>query len=315
MQKRDVTKPLLIHPGFAKTGTTFLQSEIFSNPRLFRQLWDHDDVDRFVIRPHDLDFDPAPARAEIARLRSCQTIAPIDVVSSETLNGNLFFGLRENVGLSHRLKEIFEDAKILITVRRQLPIIKSTYMMYLDMGGTHLPEDFFDPKPHYIHFGFDPRMFEFHKIVELYAQLFGRDNVHVLPQEILEQDGNEFLIGIFRFCGVEAQTLDMSAGKKPRRGVGARPSAMHLLRFANRLQGGQVNTRELRPPLAFIGSALARLARSRVWPNRGGAKLDKEIRRRFAGAFANSNARLQTFTPYDLRALGYEMPEAVDVQS
>ncbi len=309
MQTQDGNKPLLIHPGFHKTGTTFLQTEVFTDQRLFRQLWSHDDVDRHVIRPHDLDFDPTPARDEIARLRRRPAVGLVDVVSSETLSGNLFFGLRENAALAHRVKTIFEQGKILITVRKQLPIIRSTYMMYLDMGGTLRPEAFLNPTPDYTHFGFDGRMFEFHKIVELYGQLFGADNVLVLPQEVLERDGNGFLVALCRFCGLEDQTTALSAGEKPRRGVGAPAAAMPLLRFANRLKGGQVNTREMRPPLAFVGSALGRLARRQLWPSDADARLDATIRQRFAGAFASSNARLQSFSPFDLRALGYEMPE------
>jgi hypothetical protein len=305
---KDDNKPVLIHPGFHKTGTTFMQEEIFTDKRLFHPLWEHDDVDRFAIRPHDLDFDPAEARDDIAMRRRSTPPGRIEIVSSETLSGNLFFGLRENAALAHRVKAIFENGKILITVRKQSSIIKSTYMMYLDMGGTLGPAEFFDQSPAYTHFSFDGKIFEFHKIVELYAQLFGAENVLVLPQETLDRDGDGFVATLCAFCGLEAGAPETAVRQKPRRGVGAPPAAIPLLRFANRLRGGQVNVTELPPPTAFAGKMLARLASRRLWPSGTTADLESAIKTRYAGAFAESNRRLQAFSPVDLRELGYEMP-------
>ena len=66
---------------------------------------------------------------------------------------------------------------------------------------------------------------------------------------------------------------------------------------------------ETPPRLAPVGRALGSLAyRQTLLFKDQGARLDAAIRERFAGTFAESNARLQRFSPCDLRALGYEMP-------
>src|SRR5258708_38125999 len=108
-QPPDQHRPLLIHPGFHKTGTTFLQREIFTDQRLFRLLWGHEEVHRYVIGPHELDFDPRAGRDAIAVLRSAGAPAPglIDVVSSETLCGTPFFGSRESAPRARGPKAIF----------------------------------------------------------------------------------------------------------------------------------------------------------------------------------------------------------------
>jgi hypothetical protein len=43
--------PLLIHPGFHKTGTTWLQQQVFSDTRAFHMLFDHEEIDRLFIPP------------------------------------------------------------------------------------------------------------------------------------------------------------------------------------------------------------------------------------------------------------------------
>lgn len=304
-------KSILIHPGFHKTGTTFLQSEVFSYEPLFRLLWCHAEADRFVVRPHDLDFDPGVGRKAISALRASAVGDRIDVVSSETLSGNLFYGLRDNAALANRLKLIFGDAKILITVRKQSSIIKSTYMMYLDMGGTMTPEEFFDQRPPYNHFAFDASMFMFDRIVEHYASLFGAENVIVMPQEVLDRDIRLFLSTLCDFCGVEAGDRIAPLTDRPRRGVGAPPAGMRLLRYANRFRGGLVNP-EMRSALAPLGRLLAKVARRSILPGDGGAELSGVIFRRFGGTYADSNRRLQAFSPFDLNSLGYETAKPAD---
>jgi hypothetical protein len=299
--------PVLIHPAFHKTGTSFLQQEVFTDGRLFRLLWSHDGVDRYVIRPHDLDFDPAPGRVALAELRRAASPDLIDVISSETLCGTPFHGSRESVVRARRLKEICQDAKILITVRNQDSILRAVYMQYLTQGGTLSPQAFFNQHRPNDYFGFDENVFEFHKLVELYAELFGDSNVLVLTQETLQREPERFMRELCAFCGVDGAAR-VSLREKARRGVSPPASGIPMLRFANRFRGGPVNP-EMKLPLAFVGELLAKASYRQAWFfTDQGARLESVVKARLAGRFADSNERLQRFAACDLRALGYEMP-------
>jgi hypothetical protein len=309
-------RPVLIHPGFHKTGTTFLQTEVFTDTRLFRLLWWHEGADRFVARPHDLDFDPAPGRADIAARRAepCAE-GLIDVVSSEILCGTPFYGSRECAARAHRLKAVFGQGRILLTVRRQQAIIRAVYVQYLKQGGTLGPERFFDQAPEFDYFGFDAGNYEFHKLAELYAELFGKDNVLVLTQETLQREPDEFLRRLCVFCGVENGAERIAMGEKDKQGVSPPASGLPVLRLANRFRGGVVNP-EMRGALKPLGDLLEKAAYRQTWLFRDQReRLDGAVKSRFAGAYAESNARLQQFAACDLRALGYEMPAQGQAQA
>ena len=301
---------VLIHPGFHKTGTTFLQNRVFNDERVFRPLWSHGEIDQYVIRPHDLDFTPEPGREDIVTRRHPRRPELIDIVSSETLCGQPFTGSREAVMQASRLKAIFGDAKIMFTVRKQPSIIRAIYIQYLTMGGLLSPEAFFDRQSRYGYFSFDPHVFEFHKLVEFYGELFGPGNVLVLTQEELQRGLDEFVQRLRMFCGVAGADTPIPLGDKGREGMSPPPSGIPLLRMANRFRTVAVNA-ESPARLAVFGSLLVKAAYRQTWFFRGqGERLDTAIKDRFSGMFAESNARLQRFAPSDLRALGYEMPAA-----
>src|SRR5437667_12441685 len=100
----DLVPPVLIHPGFHKTGTTFLQDDVFTDRRLFRVLWSHGEIDRFVVKPHDLDFDASTALHDLDARRRAASRGIVDVVSSEILCGQPFTGSRDSVTQARRLK-------------------------------------------------------------------------------------------------------------------------------------------------------------------------------------------------------------------
>ena len=300
-------RPVLIHPGFHKTGTTFLQNRIFSDERVFRAVWSHGEIDRYVIRPHDLDFDPMPGRQDIATRRRASQPGLIDIVSSETLCGQPFTGSREAVMQARRLKDIFDGAKIVFTIRKQAFIIKAIYIQYLIMGGLLSPEEFFDRKGLYGYFSFDAHVFEFHKLVEFYAGLFGDENIIVLTQEELKKDLGAFVQKLRLFCDVADCETPISLGDKGHDGVSPPPTGIPLLRLANRFRTVAVNA-DAPARLPLVGRLLVNVAYRQSWLFRDqGARLDSAIHERFDGMFGASNLRLQRFAPANLRSLGYEM--------
>ena len=53
-------KPVLIHIGYHKTGTTWFQKILFRPEFGLPPIMSHEEVFATLVRPHELAFDPAP---------------------------------------------------------------------------------------------------------------------------------------------------------------------------------------------------------------------------------------------------------------
>ena len=174
---------LAIHIGYHKTATTWLQRRFFVPEMGFVPLLDHGEIDRLIIQPHDLYFDPKPARSII---RNRQETAPRDacsVVSSEILSGHPFYGGRQSASIARRLQSVAPDAHIIVTVRSQETMLPSVYMQYLQRGGTQNYKDFFAGEKGFGYPGFELQHFQYDRLINLYQRLF--EKVHVITYEQL----------------------------------------------------------------------------------------------------------------------------------
>src|SRR6056297_494955 len=98
--------PLLIHIGYHKTATTWMQHRLFLPEHGYRPLFGHQEVFDLFVRPHGLVFDPNPVRDVVnAALGAVQT-GEAAVISSEILSGHPFFGGRESDVLAGRLAKV-----------------------------------------------------------------------------------------------------------------------------------------------------------------------------------------------------------------
>ena len=176
-------RPLLLHVGYHKTATTWMQRALFQEVHGYRPLLSHAEVFDLVVRPHGLRWDPAPARALIAERLAGVPGGQTPVISSEILSGLPFTGGRESDGLARRLAEVAEglpaEPRILVSIRAQMRMLPSVYMQYIRRGGTMPPETFFAGESEIGYFGFSPEHFEYDRFVALYQRLFGRAAVHV----------------------------------------------------------------------------------------------------------------------------------------
>lgn len=299
--------PLLIHPGFHKTGTTWLQQQVFSDTRAFHMLFDHEEIDRLFIRPHDLVFSAGDTAREVTAARSPANSPLIDVISSETLSGEMFTGSRLSNVVAQRLAETCGPAKILLTVRSQLAVTRSIYIQYLKRGGGLSIEDFlgYRPEPNYGWFNAD--VIHYGRLARRYGKLFGHDNVLVLPQELMAADRKAWLGHLFRFVTGGEAPDELSLDGRPREGVSPPASGMRLLRTANLFRAGPLSPNAIRP-LGWLGTLLHRAAyKWKLGDAAAQKRLKDAISAHFAGQFGATNRLLQDYCPVDLAALGYEM--------
>lgn len=184
----------IIHIGAAKAGSTFLQRYFEKHPDIF---YNRNNVGRFNQN----------GKLVLEHLNK-QSNLPIKMISAEKFSFPIFShnwqsGIIEKANptkVSDTQKEIaeqlfrwFPDAKILFITRNHETIIPSVYTQYVASGGVLSYEEFVNEYKHGL-----TQAFDYDFIYKTYSELFGKENVTVLPFELLKEDQNEFLMQMER---------------------------------------------------------------------------------------------------------------------
>jgi len=302
-----VTALPLLHIGYHKTGTTWLQSGLFRAPG-FALPWPSGIIRDVLIRPTDFTFD-ADRAAEFFTPASAAAASDnrIPVLSDERLSGSPHAGGYDSATIAARLASTFPEGRVLIVIREQSTAIYSMYMQYVrDGGGATLarylaPRNPFEvPQFRYSHYEYD-------HLIARYRCLFGPERVLVLAYEDLTRDPLGFCTRIAHFAGSEPPS-EPPAGRRY-----SSLSALTLLlkRPFNRL----LVRNSLSPAAPFyvkdherrfeaIEQLVPRFL-SRPLERRWRAEVDAHIGQRFA----TSNAQTAALTGLDLAALGYPVAE------
>jgi hypothetical protein len=302
----------LLHVGYHKTGTTWLQQRLFVRAHGFQQIASHQEISDLFERPTDLTWDVERACAFCVERLSATPPGLVPVLSSEILCGHPFLGGRDGAVMARRLARVLPEARILVTIRAQARILPSTYMQYLARGGTMPPGAFFAGTRRPGYFGFDPAHFEYHRLAELLSDLWdGR--LHVMPQEALERDADAAAAGLAAFAQARGFGGLAPEDRAPR-AASAPEHAIPVLRRLNHVQRSTLNP----SPIVALGTSPdALLSRGTRWIARraavarlaGAWRPATEAARRFDGRWADSNAALARLVP-GLDLTGYESPEA-----
>jgi hypothetical protein len=203
----------LVHIGWPKTATTWLQEKVFLEELGYVQPFSREDVIRDLVLPDQLAFDVDDVRRrwDGRLLELSQDLVP--VISHERLCGVLQNRL-ESVVIGERILSAVRDPKILIVVREQRAAMLAAWQQYVRSGGS--PEsgpavrglrDYYGtetwrrsvlPPPG------DLRYFEYHRLVEWYVGRLGPSRVLVLPFELLRRAPDEFYGKVSEFSGAES---------------------------------------------------------------------------------------------------------------
>lgn len=313
-----VKNAMLIHIGYHKTGTTWLQDHVFNNPgKGFISRWtvqSGEAVEYFILK-HPLRYDPEEVRRAF-RNSYGDTRDFCPVISHEDLSGYPISGRFNSLGFNicDRIHQAFPKAKVLIVVREQKSALLSLYREYVRADGEASIKGFLGTgkdKP-----GYPPvcrlDRLEYHLLVSKYFELFGRENVLVLPYEYLRKSAAWFEQQIHDFCETGAiADEDLSP-----RNVGWLGVTLALRRRLNRFVhlppkwNGGWHGRPLFHRLSYrLCDAFDQLVPARLH-RAADERLKQFISERVEGYYADSNRQLGELLGIDLRALGYEMPAA-----
>jgi len=195
-----------IHIGYHKAASSWLQSFLFNNREIgFISPFLREEIGEMIIYPNGLEFS-AGLCASVFREKIERAIASnlVPVISYERLSGNPHSGGYDSKEIADRLKQVFPDAKILIIIREQMSMIVSTYKQYIIEGGVCGPARYLKPTVEgrgRLPF-FSLNYFQYHRLIRYYIDLFGRNNVLVLPFELFRNNPDYFISKIAAFYSI-----------------------------------------------------------------------------------------------------------------
>jgi len=133
------------------------------------------------------------------------------LISHERLFGNMLENFWDHRHITSCLKDLFPAARIILVVRKQDELVESIYKQALQSGYYQRLDSFlnyrnkaFQDAGDYLgQPNLDVKQLDLHRYVKSYVACFGRQNLLVLPYELLRLDQEEFLDKLFAFLEVE----------------------------------------------------------------------------------------------------------------
>jgi hypothetical protein len=184
-----------LHVGYPKTGSTWLINNFLikvTNITFYKKKY----VQQYFLKPNAFDFNPEIV-TEMFNIQNEQNVW----LSDENLIGGLKSGglgglLSKEV--ANRLKLVFPNAKIIIFIRNQIDNVVSSYLQYIKSGGNYGLRKFLFPEKYSQHkwnnlYLFNCEYFLYDKILEYYADLFGRENLNIFLFEEFCENTEKFI--------------------------------------------------------------------------------------------------------------------------
>lgn len=296
----------VIHVGFPKTGTTFLQKSIFPKLKSWNFIDYHqsDEVFNDLVYLDKLDYS---SDAVELRLQKYAKSGANNIASYEALTGAPFTykGLNRSEAPA-RLKNLGFD-KVIITIRNQNDILDSLYRQYIVQGGVLKFKAFINSEGKFNRYtsAFNPDYLKYDRLIELYYATFGRENVLVLCQEWMRKDSELIASKLSDFLG---EPVDFKAKKSVNKAM--TNWSVNLLRIINhftfnsqrpnQLLTNYISTKNIWKVLAVIIDPyfMRFFSRRKSYLNASTQTYFKEY-------YADSNLRLAELVDIDLNALGY----------
>jgi hypothetical protein len=299
---------LLIHIGYPKTATTWLQRRVFplDVEGWFRSIGTRRSILATFVTVDGFRFDPRSARALFDdQIRASVSTRRTPVISLERLAGIAPSGGYDAQSIADRLARTFPNARVLIVIREQEQMLRSTWQQYVREGGACSLRRFLDPPRDDNIPLFRYEQFEYDALINYYYGLFTPDRVCVLALEQLARGPQTFLRSLTEFAGVDATPqIDYSTAYAGLSGL-----SLAILRRLNYVIGrNDVNPTAPLRGHRRIGNVLTRLDRAipksvSGLPTR---RATSRVRHLIGDRYRRSNIATAELTGLDLEAFGYQ---------
>jgi Sulfotransferase family len=316
-----IDSKVLVHVGLHRTASSWLQENLFTRPELGfygpaeskkrRSLVKN--VGHFLVADetghliNDWEFDADAVRASLASLEAREGLWP--VVSYERLGGHPLSNGFDRRMICHRIKAVFPNARILICIREQGAIVLSNYMQYLRNGGWNTPEVFVTHRPDGRQPTLSLKFWEYHTLISMYYDAFGRESVLILPYELFASEPQSFIKRICDFVGLPTpHDLPVQEIVNVRRA--------HVSSYYSRLltPWGRSTSANGNFPASKAGRAINRWVKGvldrtvpKSWEERTRKNLQRRVEQCIGDYYCESNRVSQHLTGLDLAGFGYRV--------
>ncbi len=303
----DVDAPLL-HIGYPKTATTWLQEQVFYRPEVagFFNMLTMKEINPHIVRVNSLAFDP---RNTLAALRPYweerRQENLTSVLTSERLSGNPYTGGYDSADIARRLHLLFPKGRVLMVIREQCSMISSVYRAFIRDGGVGSVRRFMH------HQGVSPYplfrrdFYQYHWLIRHYQDLFGKERVRVMTFEHFCRDPHGFAREVCEFAGTAV--AEEVAVKPVNEGLSS--LAILMKRPWNRMIGqGDLSHRHgrfNRTLVKYLRNVDRLLPGACVVRNRLAACMKNAIQETVGDEYRESNREVMALTGLRLGELGY----------
>lgn len=300
---------ILVHIGYPKTASTWLQKAIFKPQTdvCYLGRYSTNNVCIQFIRTPEHILSPyfegtVDNVAEVVSEKHKESKGKLIVLSDENLVGNAYLSGINAKSIALRIRNTVPTAKILIIVREQASMILSIYLQYLRAGGTQSISEFLHGRYTAASALFSPDFYAYAKTVELYRDLFNNE-VLVMPYELLQRRKEIFISRLSQFCNVEFNLSSDYTIHNQTYNYGLEMALRPLNYFTkSRFNNPIINisgARSLKIRFSrWLGNANFRARESRTK-----AKISKLI----DAKYKDDNRLLQNYTEFNLKEFGYSL--------
>jgi len=207
MNKREI----YIHIGYPKTASTTLQNHLFLNLYGFELIGqpltiENKRMQKLIHTITDcekLEYIEQEVKKELSVLLATNKTKLL--ISEESFStGSSLSGRVDRSQIAIRLKSLFPNAKIIVVLREQKSIIKSYYKqkrkMFPDFELSF--DHWFECNKKNMHIENVFQYFYYEKIIELYENFFGKNNIKILLFEEFKTEKKIFFYKLLDFCDV-----------------------------------------------------------------------------------------------------------------
>ena len=205
----------IFHIGMPKTATSYLQKNFYPNLDLhyLGKHYDSKTKDKEFAREFSNLFSMQPFADTSNIYSSIKSKMPNSgkiLYSNELMSGSSRVNFLNALQISYHLKSCFKNPKIIFVIRRQDSFIESIYRQAIRGGYSGSIESFINYKKASFKRAtvgkggwMDIYSLDYLRWVNHYKELFGRENILILPYERLKTEKEAFLKDIAEFIDVE----------------------------------------------------------------------------------------------------------------
>ncbi|BDX37704.1 hypothetical protein CYCD_10590 [Tenuifilaceae bacterium CYCD] len=223
----------IIHIGYPRTATTWFQKVFY--PKLKNIYFiDRNTLSDHLIFKDALRFNPFETKKYFIE----QSLGKRIFICEELLLGGLDIGYGSGefiLQTANKVKSVIGDAEIVVFIRNQHDVLESAYSQYIKSGGTYSVEKYlglgerFNRRFQNYHL-FNPILFDYTNIINLYVNLYGKENVYVFLYEDFCSNPNHFIDNYcLKFNIPKSESFDV----EKRKNIRLTSTSVFVLRFLN----------------------------------------------------------------------------------